>query len=241
MKQTQPHSKPPRHRESGNVLFYILIAISLLAALSYAVSQGNRASISALTEDRSQLLAAQVIEFGDVLSKAVSQMRLRGTTISDLRFAHVDLNATYGTFGNDPDNEVFHPDGGGVHYHTLDADITANPDWVFTAENGVQEIGTTCAAASCSELLAIATGINDTICLRINELLSVSNDGTTPPADNQIQTGTLFAGAFDYNGDIIGDGDGTGSANTAMAGKSAACVLDDTTGQNMFYQVLWSQ
>ncbi len=236
MKQVHKH-----HPEAGNALFYILIAIALLAALSYAVSEGSRTSISALTQDRSRLLASQVIEYGDILSKAVSQMRLRGTTINTLRFAHVNLNATYGTFGTDPDNEVFHPNGGAVNYLPLPTDITISTDWIFTAENPVQNIGTTCGTASCSELLAIAVGISDSICTRINDLISVRNDGALPPADDEVLTATLFAGAFANNGEIIGDGDGSGSGNTYMAGQNAACILDDTTGENMFYQVLWRQ
>jgi hypothetical protein len=239
MKHMHPHNQK-NHPESGNALFYILIAVSLLAALSYAVSEGNRTSIAALTQDRSQLMAAQVIEYGDVLSKAVSQMRLRGTTINTLRFAHDDLDATYGTYGTDPDNEVFHPNGGAVNYQTLPSIITANPDWIFTAENLVEEIGRTCGDSSCSELLAIATGINSTVCTTINDLLNVSNAASVPPADDDIPTATLFAGTFDYSGEVIGDGDGSvGGSN--MAGQSAACVLDDTTGENVFYQVLWRQ
>lgn len=229
-----------RHGESGNVIFYILLAVGLLGALTYAVAQGSRTSVTALTNDRSELLASQVIEYSDVLSKAVSQMRLRGTTLSDLRFAHDDLNAAYGTYGDDPDNEVFHPDGGGVNYHTLSAETTAAADWIFNAENPVQDIGITCAGSTCSELLAIATGINEQVCVAINELIGVNNPGGSPPADAAVETDALFAGAFAYDGEIIGDGDGS-VGGSAMAGESAACILDDNTGENIFYQVLWRQ
>lgn len=229
-----------RQTESGNAMFYILICVGLLAALSYAIAQGSRTSATALTQDRSQLLASQLIEYGDVLSKAVGQMRLRGTGISDLRFAHPDLNAAYGTYGNDPDHEIFHPDGGGVNYQRLPSTITNTADWVFTAENPVQDVGLTCTNSSCSELLAVATGIGEQVCFAVNELISVSNVGGAPPADAAVETSTLFAGAFAYNSEIIGDGDGSiGGSN--MAGQTAACILDDARGENIFYQVLWRQ
>lgn len=230
----------PRRTESGNAIFYILIAISLLAALSYAISRGNRASIATLTQDRSQLLASQIIEYGDVLSKAVSQMRLRGTTIDALSFAHSDLDSAYGTYGDDPDNEVFNSNGGAVNYKPLLPDTTANPDWIFTAENPVQDIGLTCAGSSCSELLAVATGINGQVCTQINELLDVNNVSENPPADDTVLTNNFFAGSFSYNGETIGDGDGSVGGDN-MSGQTAACILDDTTGENIFYQVLWRQ
>lgn len=233
-------SEKTRQAESGNAMFYILMCVGLLAALSYAIAQGSRTSTTALTQDRSQLLASQLIEYGDVLSKAVSQMRLRGTGISDLRFAHPDLDATYGTYGNDPDHEVFHPNGGGVNYQSLPPNITATSDWVFTAENPVQDIGITCSNSSCSELLAIAVGISEQVCVAANELLGVANVSGAPPADSEVLTGTLFAGSFAFDNEIIGDGDGSiGGSN--MAGQTAACILDDATGENMFYQVLWRQ
>lgn len=221
-------------------MFYILIAIGLLAALSYAIAQGSRTSATALTQDRSELLASQIIEYGDVLSKSVAQMRLRGTGIADLRFSHPDLDAAYGTYGDDPDNEVFHPNGGGVNYQSLPADITATPDWIFTAQNPVQDVGLTCTNSSCSELLAVAVGINESVCVAINELISVANVSGAPPADGAVSTDTLFAGAFAYGNEIIGDGDGSIGASN-MSGQTAACILDDTAGENIFYQVLWRQ
>lgn len=232
-----------RTAESGGAIFYILMAIVLLAALTFAVSKGGRGSIDNLNEDRANLLASQIIEYGDILNKAVTQMRLRETTIADLSFAANGLpTADYGTPGTDPDNEVFHINGGGIVYKELDSDVTSSPDWIFTATEQIQGIGTSgCGDSSCTELLAVAKGLSDQVCTKINEILGVSNDGALPPADAKLDTSVPFAGAFDYSGDIIGDGDGSGSADTAMANESAACILDDTSGENMFYEVLWRQ
>src|SRR5688500_16139778 len=117
-----------REHESGNVFFYIFICIALLAALSYAVAQGSRSSVTTLTDDRRQLVATEIIGYGDIVSKAVTQLRLRGTQVDQLSFANTVLpSADYGDYdcidppdtcpaGTGPQHEVFNPAGGAVVY-----------------------------------------------------------------------------------------------------------------------------
>ena len=80
--------------QSGNVLFYILIAVALLAALSYTVAQSTRGNVSQLSAERARLYATEIIENGNVISSAVSQLRLRGVGLDELCFDHPSWGAS---------------------------------------------------------------------------------------------------------------------------------------------------
>ena len=105
-----------RHSENGSAIFYIFIAVAMLAALSFAVAQSSRSTGKSLTEDRAKLAASEVISYGDTIAKAVGQIRLRGMQDYAMRFSHSNANATYGIYDTEPRAEIFNPQGGGVIY-----------------------------------------------------------------------------------------------------------------------------
>jgi hypothetical protein len=61
--------------QSGNVLFLILIAVALFAALSYAVSNSNRGS-GDVSAQKAAILAASVIQYADSIYGGISRLRL---------------------------------------------------------------------------------------------------------------------------------------------------------------------
>ena len=226
-----------RRNESGNLIFYILLTIALMAALSIAVSRGWRGSFDSLSADRQKLLATQIINDGDTLSKAVTQLRLRGVQFSQLRFASPDLAGGYGVYNAAPDNEVFNPAGGGVNYRQPPVDAMVAPaDYIFTAANGIEESGTTCTAAGCSDLIAVAGPLKREICIEINKLLDVDPNETTPPSMAHLEIAMLFAGSASYSATI-----GGGPSSVLLKGKTAGCVTDTGAGADYFYQLLWPQ
>ena len=50
-----------RKHEAGNIFFFILLAIALFAALSYAVSSNRGGSTNIFTEEQSKLAAQEII------------------------------------------------------------------------------------------------------------------------------------------------------------------------------------
>ena len=52
-----------RYRESGNVLFLVLIAVALFAALSYAVTQSTRSGSGSIDADKLKLEAASLLSW----------------------------------------------------------------------------------------------------------------------------------------------------------------------------------
>src|SRR5262249_36573959 len=105
-----------KNSQNGNVLFYILIAVVLLAALSYAVALSGRGNFNAVTEEKAKLLATQIIEYANIMSNAAAQVRLRGIKDTDLCFDNAGWgNADYTNPScSDSATKIFDLKGGGV-------------------------------------------------------------------------------------------------------------------------------
>lgn len=105
-----------RSFESGNALFFILIAVVMLAALSFAVMQGSRGGAESLSAEKTRLVATEILEYADVVAKAVAQTRLRGFEDTQISFE----NSAVGGYANanctDEQCKIFSPSGGGVNY-----------------------------------------------------------------------------------------------------------------------------
>ena len=223
--------------ESGNILFYILVGVMLLAALSFAVTQGGRDNTQSLNQDKQRLIATEIIDYADTIKKAVDAVRLRGAPLMSLSFADAGLSAAYGTPGTDPPDEIFNTSGGAVVYKDVTPDALeglTSQSYVFTAKNEIKDVGSTCAADACTELAVMLPALKKDVCIAINTILSVDNPSGAPPVDTASDA-TPFAGsATAVYADTIGDEAGS----AALAGKTAGCFLDSGSNQYTFYQVL---
>lgn len=153
-----------RASESGNVFFYILIAIALFGALSFAVSQGNRGNTSLLTDQQARLAAQEIIEYGETVANAVQKLRLRGCSDTEISFEN-DIVAGYENTNAPSDNSchVFDVNGGGVNY---DNSLGA---WLITGNLKIQDLG-----SSSTNLNLIRPSLQQTVCDNINNILSVT-------------------------------------------------------------------
>lgn len=230
--------------EKGNVLFYILIAVALLAALSFAVSQSGRGNVNKLSEDKARIYATDMIEYGNIIASAVGQLRLRGCSKNEINFEN-NISAGY-TNPNAPADkscDVFNINGGGVVYKRPPEAMTLSGNainYYFNAQNEIKNIGTTCAASTCSDLLLLSQSINQESCIAINELLDITNPSGIPPVSPINLSTPKFTGTFGYDetmGDIASD--------TVIAGKKSGCSRDNVCGGGTecytFFRVLWSQ
>ncbi len=227
-----------RRSQSGNVLFYILIAVGLLAALSYAVSQGSRGGNSQISEERARLFAGEIIEHANTLAAAASQLRLRGVAAGSLCFDHAEwgLNDYDHAGCTDNFNRIFHPTGAGIEWTNAPAeamDTAATPDnlWHFYGDNEIELVGTTNGDATSSDLILMVDELSLTVCQKINELLGVTAANTAPPTDTAYGT-TRYIGTFGYTA-TIGDEDAT------LEGQPAACFQKTAApAKYAFYKVL---
>lgn len=72
-----------RSNNSGNILFLILIAVALFAALSYAITSGSRTGEGAISAETEKLIAGRIASEISLVNNLVSRYHLSG--ISNLR------------------------------------------------------------------------------------------------------------------------------------------------------------
>lgn len=239
-----------RAGESGNVMFYILLAIALLAALTFAVAGNERTSAHNLTADKIRLYATDIIDYGHALSNATAQLRLRGIRDMNISFEspltaannYINPNCTT------DDCRIFAPDGGGVIWTLLDAAAldtthTGAPDYAWWSISGAYDItsvGSNCAGSNCKDVAAFANNINVDVCKEINRLLGIVNIGNAPPVSSISldPMGGHFKGTYPNTADTL-DG-ATAAAKETLHNHTAACVKHDTPADPtyIYYQVL---
>lgn len=226
-----------KNREGGNAIVYILIAVALLAALIFAVSQNSRDSATAVTDEKAKLYASDIIQYGNTLGQAVTQLKLRGCDISEISFEN-DLVAGYanGTAPADDTCDVFELKGGGITPQLPPTEILDGASMLkVTTDFEVSEVGTTCGDDDCVELVYAIGPLKVEVCTKINTMLGVNNPGNAPPLE-QVD----FASAAKYDG-TIGREAAISSPGNDVSGKTAGCLQDDEDLKYYFFKVLWAR
>lgn len=244
MNFVQEKEEHNRTSESGNVLFLILIAVALFAALSYAVTSSTRGGGDANSET-SLISSAQLTQYPATIRTSVVRMIIGGADVSQLEFnAPADFDDC--TAGNDLC--VFHPSGGGATFADAPGEFMDNGNpgtWVFNAENQIDLLGTSTGdenpTANTADVIAFLPGITQTLCNKVNEELGLPS---TPPTESAIDIaqqmintdGSTPAGIC--NGGCQASGTiGTGaSAGEDLEGQPFGCF--NQGGTFVYYHVL---
>jgi hypothetical protein len=87
--------------QNGNVLFLILIAVALFAALSYAVTRSTRSGGKGIAEEKVTIGASRIMQFTALLRSEVQRLRLSGCAVENLdwrnkRWKRIDGNPSEG-------------------------------------------------------------------------------------------------------------------------------------------------
>lgn len=230
-----------RAGEKGNVLFLILIAVALFAALSYAVTQSTRSGGGSTEKETNLLNSASLTQYPTSLRTAVVRMILNGADLDDIGF-----DPPSGFSGNSTAFLVFHPDGGGAVFQQAPSDAMSSNSsgaWYYNGNFEVGEIGQ--SGAGGNDLIAFLPGIGQSICKKLNEELGVTVTGSptytgipdfNATTDADITDSHLAAESFPTTDrqDITGTGN-------AFTGKAAGCFYDSTMAagsQFVFYAVV---
>ncbi len=220
--------------EAGNVLFLILIAVALFAALSYAVTQSTRSGGGDASSETNLVNSAQITQYPAGIKTAITRMIISNSVDpAELEFnAPADFTAS-GPLGVALTSEqvgVFHPNGGGAVYalapdSVVDTAINPTKEWVFNSENEIYNIGTDGApSASSADIIAFLPGVKQSICTSIHNKLGLS---TTFEAETTIDYATQMDSSntgIGAGGGIIGDAGGS-----TLNGQPQGCFLDGTT------------
>lgn len=241
-----------RASERGNVLFLILIAVALFAALSYAVTQSSRTGGGASDGETNLISSAQITQYPASVRTAIVRMIIGGVDAAQFNF---DPPADFGVTCNAaPTACVFHPSGGGATSVTAPPDIMASGTqgtWIFTSDFAIESIGTTASANTANDIIAFLPGIKQSICERLNTELGVpvvtdaDNDGV-PDSGIALADIPVVADNMDNNNLNIGpDAQGAGKElGNDLAGQPFGCAdFDASTNQAndsdlVYYHVL---
>lgn len=238
-------------KESGNVLFLILIAVALFAALSYAVTQSTRSGGGDASGETALIGSAQVTQYPASIRTALMRMIISGEDIGTLEFNNESLADNFADCTSGNARCVFHPSGGGATHMNASVDVMAdgNPGtWVFNGENEINLIGTTSATedsptATTAEIIAFLPGLKEAICSKINSELGI----TGIPTDTGVDFATQMTNPNGSTSTSMVSGASTATIGGTTAGASGldgqpfGCFQDSATSAYVYYHVLADQ
>ncbi len=236
---------------NGNVLFLILIAVALFAALSYAVTSSTRNSNTNISEDEANLQASAILNYTSALRAAILRMQIsNGCQDDQFNFSNAlykfnnDTLATEVNANSPSDGrcDVFSPQGGNLSPLILSPKAwgASNP-----AANAIRpghgrvnisqilNVGTDDVAGTvtANDILIGFSYINKDVCLKINDMMDVENPSGDAPPDTfsggvqGVYTNGSLTSARIYN-------------DVNIAGKQAFCTKSPTAPYYYFYKIV---
>ncbi len=226
-----------QNAQSGNALWYILIAIALLAALTFALTRNSSKIASNLGDDQARLIAGQLgREFNNVQEAVQRLITLNGCDPTEISFESDAPNAASYVNSTSPTDKhchVFQPEGAGLKNSPVPAGVLLTTGyWIYTGSLAVSGVGpeystqTNCSAA-CGDLVMLVQGVDQKICTEYNLLIGLNNG--TPPSESDLVSADPFDGTFTdgtMGANIISDMGGT--PGTVLYGTKTGCYLHGT-------------
>ena len=185
-------------RERGSILVYVLLGIVLIAALTVAIRNTSTGGQSNLDREDAVLKFSQIQRHGSEFAAAVQDLLQSGLSEADIRFAHPDAPADYGTITTDPTHQIFGKTGAKAIYRTIPTGINDGSPWEFFATTQLIQAGSDRA-----ELIAVLPNVTEDFCKVVNAQLGFhTNDPTdsaTGTSPDCVKGGASdrFTGSFD--------------------------------------------
>lgn len=170
-------------RQSGNVLFLILIAVALFAALSYAVTKSTSGGGN-VTSETSRLQASEILQSSAGFKAGLDRfMIIQGFSPKQVTF-YDGSGGAYLNAVQFPDTQAyFHADGFGGSWPSLPKGAES---WKIVGSTSIPGFGksTACTGANpCAELTLMLIDVPLDTCMAINDLGGVVNTNGKPPVD----------------------------------------------------------
>lgn len=213
-----------RSGERGNVLFLILIAVALFAALSYAVTQSTRSGSGDASSETNLINSAQLASYPAGVRTAVVRMVIGGIAVDNLNF-DTPANATSALEYN-----VFHPTGGGAVYQVAPKDLLdpgASGEWVYSSKYQIENIGQTTGTDVGNEVIAFLPLVTRNVCKKLNDEVGITTSGGS--SDGIPGTGDL--GATPPGVPVDTEGMTYAAPGTAGIGVYLATIGGELAGQ----------
>lgn len=236
--------------ESGNVLFLILIAVALFAALSYAVTQSSRSGGGDAGKETNLVASAQLTQYPAGVRTSIIRMVVSDNVdVTTLRFNPPSDFAAGCATATTQALCVFHPNGGGAIFDQAPPDMMedGNPGpWTFNGDFEIVNIGTSDAAdGDGNEIIAFLPGIKKAVCEKINSELGMANvpvitttvagvDDTTAGYLRMMDDGVGVSSTQI----VLGTGGAAGSNIADFDGQPYGCFRNTAAGDYVYYHVL---
>jgi hypothetical protein len=242
--------------ENGNVIFFILIAVVLMAALSYVFTQGTRTGQENIGAQKAGLAASEILEISARLQNAVRQLQINGCRDQEISFENSVVSGYENAFAPaDETCHVFAAHGANISWvrniePNLDSNHSGAPlygEAYYPANLCVDGVGSNTGPdcdsdgdSGSEDIVMIYPYLNREICLAINERLNIPAPGGQPPSDN------FFSSGLPQHDGTFADGqriDSNTSDAQDLRGRSAACITTPggggvPGGTYHFYSVL---
>lgn len=235
-------TSPSYKTQRGNVLFLILIAVALFAALSYALTQSSRSGADGLPKDKAKLAASDILQYATSMEQAVNRMQLIGRVPEhgfDFSFAGVIQNNANTTCTTNA-CRVFHPDGGGVTPRLTDEKYIDKTSGMYIADSAlarrpeIRVISVPGVGSDEDDLVLYIFSLKPEICYIINEKMGIATYGTTPPSE-------VYGDTTTYQGTLTAFPSVAGQIDPAsLYGKRSFCV-SHTNANTIFLHVLMAR
>lgn len=234
-------------KEDGNVLFLVLIAVALFAALNYAVSNTNRISDDPASAEQMRIDLSTLFQHITAVEVGYERLLvLGGCTKDQISFDHTALRDSPGTPYFDArfptgDNSchIFHPEGAGIVPIEWDDRFQVNPPSTHDSKmryphvgrqyneeiiagkdpRYVVGVGATDSGWPNSDGMMQLTWVSDALCQEVNRKAGITPE--FPPDTDE--------------GPTIGDD------STAFVGKRFGCRHSATDNMNSIYFIYYPQ
>lgn len=207
----------------GNALIYILIAVALLAALTYTLSRsGGGQQANQLDSSRIKLLASDLINHATSSEMTVAQMQQWGANLDDIRS---DLPGTV-PYASNTNMQLHHPAGGGLTVFENDVDYfdaNGTTGWALQGNVNVDW-----SPSTATDLIYTFINVRDDVCAQINARFLDSEAIPVSTVD--------FANTFIENAT---DDPFIAAECSDCVGIKSMCISDGTT--NAFYNIIGSR
>ncbi len=222
-------------KESGVVIWYILIAIVLFAALSFSFVRSSENTQSTANKEQAKVTANEILRYSKSLKLAVQQLiSVHGCAENDVSF-YSDKWAIPGDYdnantpvaGGDFNCFIFNSQGAGINWKGA-FELGYLPE--ITADCDVDGVGTTGA-----DIVMVMNNVSLEICREINKLSGVSMTGNMPDTQpSSCNYNSNAQGAFASVGTLAG---ATGEETACLVGSGGM----QPSGQYYIYSTIYAR
>lgn len=229
-----------KRNEDGNVLFLILIAVVLFAALTYAVVDSNRGGETDVSKEKGELSAGEILNKVTAMQTVITRLMIaNGCDDVNISFE----NAVVAGYDNDdaPDDNschVFNVSGGAMSWEDAPEKANDGSDWRFVANRVGKADNSENVGTSAQDLVMLLPNVTSNICNSINESM---NEKALWESTGDPNGGASVFEKFDGSYSAAGDGINRGNLSPI---PEIGCFCDDgggtcgTSSPRYFYAVL---